>query len=126
MFSFATPKPRRRTDLTPMIDVVFLLLVFFMLSSRFAHDSVIPLAAATGQGGQWQGPARLLDIGAGGMLALNGADLPRDALIAQLGQLVSAPTDPIILRGKTASLQDLVTIMDDLREAGFTRLILVE
>ncbi|NSY41645.1 biopolymer transporter ExbD, partial [Leisingera sp. ANG59] len=31
-------------SLTPMIDVVFLLLVFFMLASRFGMDTVLQLA----------------------------------------------------------------------------------
>ena len=33
-----------RPDLTPMIDVVFLLLIFFMLSSSFVQVSGIPVA----------------------------------------------------------------------------------
>ena len=35
MFTFEEPHKVRRPSLTPMIDVVFLLLVFFMLAARF-------------------------------------------------------------------------------------------
>ena len=45
-FSDSAP-PRRRVSLTPLIDVVFLLLVFFMLSSSFMHWRQVDLQAGT-------------------------------------------------------------------------------
>ncbi|MBL4802014.1 MAG: biopolymer transporter ExbD [Emcibacter sp.] len=40
---FTSYKPRRvHISLTPLIDVVFILLVFFMLTSTFAKDWVLP------------------------------------------------------------------------------------
>lgn len=45
-----TSRPRRRPSLTPMIDVVFLLLVFFMLASRFGMDQVVEMPIASGGG----------------------------------------------------------------------------
>ena len=39
---------RRRIGLTPMIDVVFLLLVFFMLAARFGGTDAIPLTLTGG------------------------------------------------------------------------------
>lgn len=128
MFSFGKTRPARRPNLTPMIDVVFLLLVFFMLASRFAQDRVIPLTAGTAGQGQatWQGPMRLVEIGPEGALALNGAAILPADLAPRLKQLVESPADPVILRGRGASLQDLTMVMDGLRAAGFTRLLLVE
>jgi Biopolymer transport protein len=40
---------RRRPGLTPIIDVVFLLLVFFMLASRFGQYRALPLSAGAAQ-----------------------------------------------------------------------------
>jgi len=45
-FRDAAP-PRRRTSLTPLIDVVFLLLVFFMLTSSFIHWRRVDLEAGS-------------------------------------------------------------------------------
>lgn len=39
-------RARRRPSLTPMIDVVFLLRVFFTLAARFSVDCILPLDAA--------------------------------------------------------------------------------
>lgn len=49
-----TPPPRRRRprpaiSLTPLIDVVFILLVFFMLASSFADRNALRLNIAGGQ-----------------------------------------------------------------------------
>lgn len=121
----APDRPRRRPNLTPMIDVVFLLLVFFMLVSRFGVDRVLPLGVA-GAGDGWSGPPRLVDVAPGG-LALNGVPVAPDALAAALAPLMQGPGDPILLRPREAAdLQALVRVMDLLQAAGFDRLVLVD
>ena len=44
-------RARRRAgvdlDITPLIDVVFLLLIFFMVSTTFEHDSEINITLPT-------------------------------------------------------------------------------
>jgi biopolymer transport protein ExbD len=121
---FAPPARRRRKpSLTPMIDVVFLLLVFFMLASRFGIEAVLPLPLATG-GAEYSGPPRLIDISPQGT-ALNG--VPTLDLVAALAPLMDSPQDMLILRGQNgATLQDVVTVSQTLRDAGFTSVVLVE
>jgi len=41
-------RKRRKPSLTPLIDVVFLLLVFFMLASRFDVEGSLPLVVRAG------------------------------------------------------------------------------
>jgi biopolymer transport protein ExbD len=125
MFAFAAPRPRRRISLTPMIDVVFLLLVFFMLAARFGAEQAIPLRIGAGAG-EWEGPPRLVDVLPEGQ-RLNGVPVTPEALVKDLAPLVEAPTDPIILRPRDgASLQRLVDVMEALSAAGHTGLVLVE
>ncbi|MCA0921389.1 ExbD/TolR family protein [Pseudooceanicola nanhaiensis] len=120
------PRRRRRPSLTPMIDVVFLLLVFFMLASRFGTDHVLPMPLASGGGTAYEGPPRLVDVTPDG-LRLNGQPMDEAALIAAMADLTEAPTDPIILRGRDgADLQAIVSIGTALRGAGYTALVLVE
>ena len=117
------PRARRKPSLTPMIDVVFLLLVFFMLASRFGMDSVLPLPLAAG-GGEYTGPPRLIDVFPE-KITLNGVETEN---VAQaLEPLMETPADMLILRGKEgANLQRIVSVTEGLRGAGFTSVVLVE
>ncbi|NHQ74665.1 biopolymer transporter ExbD [Roseovarius gahaiensis] len=126
MFAFDSPRPRRKPSLTPMIDVVFLLLVFFMLASRFGMDTQVPLNVA-GQGqSPYSGPPRLVDI-LPDSLRLNGQVVAVADLPSALADLMEAPSDTIVLRARDeAQLQRLVDVMQHLQRAGFTGLVLVE
>lgn len=118
-------RPRRRPSLTPMIDVVFLLLVFFMLASRFGVETVISLPLASG-GGSYSGPPRIVEVLPEG-LRLNGLPLSDAALPEEIRRLTESPEDIIILRaGAEAPLQRVVTVGSALRSAGFSRMVLIE
>jgi biopolymer transport protein ExbD len=124
-FIIDTPRPRRRPSLTPMIDVVFLLLVFFMLASRFGVDAVVPVQLG-GAGATYSGPPRLIDILPEGQ-RLNGIAHSQDDLIKALVDLTETPADTVILRARDgADLQRMINVMTALRAAGFTNLAVVE
>lgn len=125
MMVFDEPPKRRKPSLTPMIDVVFLLLVFFMLSARFGADQVLPMTLGGGTGA-YTGPPRLIETGPEGV-RLNGVTMPIDALISQLKTMVETPEDALILRGiDGADTQMIIDLMSALSVAGYTNLILVE
>lgn len=126
-FVVAPARPRRRASLTPMIDVVFLLLVFFMLAARFGIEGALPLTLGTpGAADDYAGPPRLVDVRPEA-LALNGVAVEEGALIADLSRLTETPDDPILLRPRDGSdLQRLVAVLEALRDAGFGRLVIVE
>ncbi len=125
MFAFASPRPRRKPSLTPMIDVVFLLLVFFMLASRFGQDNILPLVAGTGSD-SWEGAPRLISVSDEGY-TLNGQAVALDALASTLGPLLPDPTSPVIVRAaEGADLTALTALFDELRAAGITNLVMVE
>ena len=119
------PKPRRKPSLTPMIDVVFLLLVFFMLASRFGSDAVLQLPLA-GQGGTYEGPPRLIGIGPD-TLDVNGVPVADGDLAQALAPLMSKPADMLVLRGRDgADLQRITDVTALLQQAGLTNFVLVE
>ena len=125
MFAFASPRRSRRPSLTPMIDVVFLLLVFFMLASQFGQDAAVRLSGA-GAGAAYSGPPRLIDI-APDALRLNGVGVDIAGLSDALAPLTQDPADTVILRGTDgASLQRLLDIAQALQAAGFGNLVVVE
>jgi biopolymer transport protein ExbD len=123
--SLAPRPPRRRPSLTPMIDVVFLLLIFFMLAAQIGRDGAVPLAGAGGAG-DYTGPPRLVEI-APEALSLNGQPVRAEELPARLAPLTEAPTDTVVLRPiDGARLQRLIDVAEALRAAGYTTLVVVE
>ena len=114
MIQLNTVIRRRRPSLTPMIDVVFLLLIFFMLVARFGVDKVIEinLPSAFGQNAQYEGLPRLVEIKSGNIVSLNGTEIPLDQLSNDLSKLMPSPNALIILRSSTeASTQDLLDVL---------------
>jgi len=105
---------RRRSSLTPMIDVVFLLLIFFMLVARFGVDKVIEinLPSALGQSSQYEGAPRLVEIKSGNLVSLNGLEITLDQLSSKLSQLMPSPNALIIVRSSAeANTQDLLDVL---------------
>lgn len=124
-FSFATPRASRRPGLTPLIDVVFLLLVFFMLAAQFGREQAVSLSGAAG-GGAYSGPPRLVSVLDTG-LRLNGRSVSLAALPAALEPLIESREDAIVLQPDAeANLQRLIEVTDALEAAGFGNIVLVE
>ena len=94
MLSLPQPQRRRRPSLTPMIDVVFLLLVFFMLAARFGAPDAIGTGIAGG--GDWSGPPRLVTLRPDTLL-LNGQPVAADALPGALSDLMQSTADAVLL-----------------------------
>ena len=125
------PTPREPVDinLTPLIDVVFLLLIFFMVSTTFNRDSElsIELPAASADAQQQQIDSIEVAIDAKGRFYVNGRQLLntqaktlRQALQAAAGESDSPPI--IINADAMTPHQAVVQIMDAARELGFVRL----
>lgn len=125
MFAFSPPRPRRRLNLTPMIDVFFLLLIFFMLMARFGGDGALPMVSGP-DADAYSGPPRLVEVEPEG-LRLNGVAMaPRD-LLTELVRLSSSGHDAVVLRpAEGTSLQRLITVMEMMRKAGFANLAIAE
>ena len=114
MIQLNTTIRRRRPSLTPMIDVVFLLLIFFMLVARFGVDKVIDinLPSALGQSSQYEGVPRLVEIKSGNIVSLNGTQISLDQLSSKLSQLMPSPNALIIVRSSAeANTQDLLDVL---------------
>ena len=115
---------RRRIGLTPMIDVVFLLLVFFMLAARFGVTDAIPVTLSSGTAQSYDGPPRLVTVLPNG-LRVNGIDTTDP--VQALTPLMGSDKDIIILRARDgASVQALLDAMGQLRAAGWPNLVVLE
>jgi biopolymer transport protein ExbD len=120
------PRSRRRPSLTPMIDVVFLLLVFFMLASRFGQETAVTVSGAGSGGVASAGAPRLVDV-LPDALRLNGRPVALADLSAALAALTESGGDLIVLRPREgADLQRVLDVLAPLVAAGFTGLALTE
>ena len=114
--------------LAPLVDVVFLLLVFFMLVSRLDVPQTIAVAPPSAAGsGALQG-AVLVRVADDGDIDLNGLPIDIDALPDQIASFLERDPDLRVLVqvAKHAMLQDLVHVVDRLRTAGAEDLTLIE
>jgi len=123
-------RPRRRAyiSLTPLIDVVFILLVFFMLASSFLdwRSILLDAPATAGRQGSEAG-AVLLRVGRDGALDLNGRPVARDALGERLAPLLTRePSPQVLIRpGPGVAVQTAIDTLDAVKAAGAARVRLL-
>jgi biopolymer transport protein ExbD len=122
-------RPRRRPliGLTPLIDVVFILLVFFMLASSYLDWRAITLTtpAEAAQGGSIEG-ALLVEVRPEG-LRFAGESMPLEAVVARVGRrLAQAPETAVLVKpAPGVSLQQTVSVLDRLTAAGAANVSLI-
>ena len=106
---------RRRLPLTPLIDVIFLLLLFFMLSSTFLRFGEVEVAASGPARGAASGETRtaLLKLRHDGALSLNGEPVALASLEAALAGLAEGGTGRVLFTAETGgSVQELVAALE--------------
>lgn len=107
--------------MAPLIDVVFLLLLFFMLTSTFADPRAIDLSLPTSASATARPDAPIaVAIDEQGEVFLNGASIALDALQAEVATLLDPNPDETVTLGADAEVrvQRLVDVMDRVRAAG--------
>ena len=109
--------------LTPMIDVVFLLLCFFVTSQIFAQweteiDIALPTAATGGMPQRLPGEV-IINVMADGTAVVNGQSLNDGELRTMMDRLVELfPGQPVLLRAdKSTAYEHVVRVLDTCRQA---------
>lgn len=124
--------PRQLISLVPMIDVMLILLVFFMVTSTYLNLDMIPVVddveGETASGATPEAGATLLvRISADGRLYLRGQEIDLDKLTETLRQRTASEPllSVVLLPSSQATTQNLVSAMDAITTAGVTRLRLM-
>lgn len=122
------PRRKRGVSLTPLIDVVFNLLLFFMLASSLARWSGLELATGSEPANTSETPAADIYLLETGQWRYQGEALELSALTKQLGrELQDGSISSVILRAQDdVRLDALVVGFDQLSHAGITALALGE
>jgi biopolymer transport protein ExbD len=118
-------KKRPSITITSLIDVVFLLLVFFMVSTTFAEHPGIKLELPSASSAE---PSKLepltLTIDSKGRMFLNDERVREDELRDRLKAAAKKPDATLILRAdKAVPYGYVVSAMDISRQSGIRRII---
>lgn len=113
----------RRVAMTPLIDIVFILLLFFILETSFSEFRQMGLALPGASTGSEPGARALrLEVFADGRIWAEGSTLEVASLAAFLEQRHSAPDTPVIVAlAPAVELQLIVDVCDVLRERRLER-----
>lgn len=127
-----TSSPKALISLVPLIDVMLILLVFFMVTSTYLNLDMISAIKRTDEtpaenqiapGNSNLAPI-FIRLGSDGQPALRGQTLSLADLSAQIRiRLADAPlTAILVLPSAAANMQALISVMDAASQAGASRL----
>jgi biopolymer transport protein ExbD len=124
-----TLKEEVSVNLTPLIDVVFLLLIFFMVTTTFSRDTNLILNLPEANGQLAQGVPEQIEIlvAQNGSYAINGRALVNtriETLMRGVNEVSAGDnTMPIVITADAdASHQSVITAMDAVGQLGYTQL----
>ncbi|WP_417482786.1 ExbD/TolR family protein [Maricaulis sp.] len=115
------PSSRRKpaAGLTPLIDVVFILLIFFMLVVQFSEYQQVPLTVVTTTSApvadnqdNW-----IVTVNGGGNCRLRQAEMSCEAALAALPEILATPV--VIGFADTATLGEAIDLQTRLIERGY-------
>jgi biopolymer transport protein ExbD len=115
-------------NLTPMIDVVFLLVIFFMVGTKFGEQEGridVDLPGVGQLSSMSRGPdERIIDVGRSGELALDGRPVDLPTLRQELARARQAfPGLRVVVRGDSAgTLQGFTEVLQVCRYAGIEQM----
>ncbi len=117
-------QPPSELELAPMIDVVFLLLIFFLVTWQFARferdmDVSVPAAENTDDTQKTIGEI-ILNVREDGTVVLNGSTVNSADLLIRLQKISDAyPDQAVILRGDSkANFQHIIKVLDTIKQSG--------
>ena len=128
--SFSTQrKARTSISLTPLIDVVFILLLFFMLASTFLPLSALNISSSSAGAGQQQPDIKPVIItvrdGQQWLIGSTQCSYPSTCSQEQLEKL-KHQSNPVLVRAETsASVQHLVGALSHLEKLGIESIQLI-
>jgi biopolymer transport protein ExbD len=123
--------PKAVISLVPMIDVMLILLVFFMVTSTYLNLDMIPAVSQSDSPSEASNPGRsegsaplLIRLGADGVPAVQGRGQSRTSLSALITSRIQQDplTQVILLPSGAAHMQSLVSVMDLATTAGAVRM----
>ena len=120
------PKRKVRINITSLIDVLFILLIFFMVTSTFLEQPGMKLELPKAKSANVENVENMVVyIDSDRQVFLNDKPVAIDRLEKQLAELINKDEDPtLVLRAdKTVPHGLVVMAMDIAKQVGFNRLV---
>ena len=114
-------------NITTLIDVMFLLLIFFMVTSTFKHQPAINLVLPrSATASDTVDTPAILFLTSEGLVYLNDTLMDKETLAARLKEMHDeSGEDRMVLRAdEDAAHGDVVELIDTIKQSGFTRVSL--
>ena len=116
---------RAQLDVAPLVDVVFLLLIFFLLTSTYIKPRAIGVSLPTSSTAQASiAPVVTVVLRADGSIEVDGASLSisqlADAVASRIGQ--DRERTVVLEADRTARVQEMIEVVDAIRAGGAAEL----
>lgn len=121
------PRYEIQAPLTSLIDIVFMLLIYFMLTTNFMVDEGIKIKLPQAKAGAPQKSQEItVYVDRQGEAHLNERVIPHDQLFRVLKEKIGSSTDKLVIvkADRTVMLNKAVKVMDLAKAAGAERLCL--
>ena len=118
-------RSKQELNVAPLIDVVFLLLIFFMLASTFIEPKSVELMLGSGTTQTVTAVDPLeIDVATDGSIKLNGLRLSVEQLTVEIAARIKGDPNRIVTIRAEAEIpvQRLIQVMDQVRSAGTNKL----
>ncbi len=116
-------RPRQELSIAPLIDIVFLLLVFFMLAGSFLNLESLDMdspGTADSSGASGETESLVVRLHEDGAVTVNEVVISPDRIGDRMRQARLADDDlrVLVVAPSEEAVQRLITVVDDIREAG--------
>lgn len=118
------PREELELNLIPLIDVIFMLLIFFMLTTTFVHDRTLNVTLpVSSQGSMHRAPVKdhVIEIAQDGRIAIDGKILGADEIMSVLKQIAADQQPVVVWADANVVNQKVVSVLDLARKAGITK-----
>ena len=106
-------------NLTPMLDVVFIMLIFFIVTTSFVKESGVEIERPESVAASPRPNAQVMvAITSEGAIWVDGKPVDAHRIGPQVAELVSAEGSVVVQADRNATTGLLIEVMDQIRQAG--------
>ncbi|MEM7276515.1 MAG: biopolymer transporter ExbD [Pseudomonadota bacterium] len=118
----ATEESSHELNLTPMLDVVFIMLIFFIVTASFIRETAVEVYSPPGSTEPAEGDNITIKVMENHVFHINGRPLPRASVRPYLAQLMAEMPEAsfAVLVAKYSELGDFVFVVDTARSLGIS------